>query len=116
MLLRESANRLPGRQEPTRVEYVIGSPSDEVQVRPASGCNGITTKELLRMVNPRPENIPITETTSDEQGRYVAHPIEGEGGANKLNQEVVLLTQRQLTAEFELAELHNKIATANEGA
>ena len=73
---------------------------------------GSPPRELLRMVNPRPENIPITETTSDEQGRYV----EGEGGANKLNQEVVLLTQRQLTAEFELAELHNKIATANEGA
>ena len=28
------------------------------------------------------------------------------------NQEVVIMTQRQLTAEFELAELHNRIATA----
>ena len=103
MLLRESASRLPDRQDPTRVEYVIGPPAVVM---------GSPPREMLRMVNPRPENIPITETTSDEQGGYVTHPIGGEGRTNMLDQEVVLFTQRQLTAEFELAELHIQIATA----
>ena len=70
-------------------------------------------RELTRIMPISPQDVPITDITSDENGRDVA-----EGSQNPksrmlmLNDEVVNMTQRQLTSEFELAELSNIVSEA----
>ena len=57
-----------------------------------------------------PQDIPITDITSDENGRDV---VDGTRNPNDrmlmLNDEVVNMTQRQLTSEIELAEFSNMV-------
>ena len=70
-------------------------------------------RELTRITPISPQDVPITDITSDENGRDVA---EGSQNPNSrmlmLNDEVVNMTQRQLTSEFELAELSNIVSEA----
>ena len=70
-------------------------------------------RELTRITPISPQDIPITDITSDENGRDV---VEGVQNPNNrmlmLNDEVVNMTQRQLTSEFELAEFSNIVSEA----
>ena len=70
-------------------------------------------RELTRIMPISPQDIPITDITSDENGRDV---VEGVQNPNNrmlmLNDEVVNMTQRQLTSEFELAEFSNIVSEA----
>ena len=78
---------------------------------------GNQPRELTRTLTVTPENIPITDITSDEAGGRGT----GGGGRNptdresSLDQEVVTLTQRQLTSEFEAAEMNNLRVEAEVG-
>lgn len=65
-------------------------------------------RELTRTLIATPENTPITDVTSDDTGRRVANTGGNPRSSEmSLNQEVVMLTQRQLTSEFEVAEMNN---------
>ena len=70
-------------------------------------------RELIRITPISPQDVPITDITSDENGRDV---VEGNQNPNSrmlmLNDEVVNMTQRQLTSEFELAEFSNIVSEA----
>ena len=70
-------------------------------------------RELIRITPISPQDVPITDITSDENGRDV---VEGSQNPNSrmlmLNDEVVNMTQRQLTSEFELAEFSNIVSEA----
>ena len=70
-------------------------------------------RELTRAMPISPQNIPINDITSDENGRDA---VMGSRNPNDrllmLNDEVVEMTQRHLTSEFELAELSNHVSEA----
>lgn len=56
-----------------------------------------------------PQNTPIADSTSDETGREaVGESRSPTGRESSLNQEVVVLAQRQLTSGFEVAEMNNQ--------
>ena len=70
-------------------------------------------RELTRITPISPQDIPITDITSDENGRDVVEGIQNPNSRMlMLNDEVVNMTQRQLTSEFELAEFSNIVSEA----
>ena len=83
LFMRESASKLTRGHDTQRVEFVIGSPSDEVRYSPNRAVvMGSPPGELLRVTNPRPENVPIVETLVMSVGDTVLVPsgVRGEQG------------------------------------
>lgn len=57
-----------------------------------------------------PQDVPITDITSDENGRDVTETVQNPNDGNvQLGDEVVEMTQRHLTSEFELAVFSNLV-------
>ena len=80
----------------------LGSPvSPSIAVTLQSPPRELTRPQI------HPEAIPITEVTSDKAGLRAYDPLRDPRKESELNQEVVALTQRQLTSEFEVAEMNN---------
>jgi len=77
------------------------SPSMAAQMRSPPRELTRTTRTLLTT----PQNIPITDVTSGREA--ILHGRNPSVKESSLNQEVVTLTQRQLTSEFEVAEMSN---------
>ena len=70
-------------------------------------------RELTRAMPVSAQNISITDITSDENGRDVIGDIRNPNDRNHpLNHEVVEMTQRHLTSEFEIAEFANRVTEA----
>lgn len=60
-----------------------------------------------------PQNIPINDITSDENGRDVIGRGQNPNDrSHQLNDEVVEMTQRHLTSEFELAVFAKRVTEA----
>ena len=91
---------------------MLGSPLTN-PVGPSRAANMASPpREWTRALPVSPQNVPINDT-SDDNGRDA---VVGNRNPNDrllmLNDEVVEMTQRHLTSEFELAELSNHISEA----
>lgn len=86
--------------------------------------NPVSPSRAIQMMSPpreptrttvmSPYDVPITDVTSDENGRDVVERVLNPSGGNlQLGDEVVEMTQRHLTSEFELAVFSNRV-TENE--
>ena len=113
-LLRESMRENErGNEEQGIRNPILGSPP----INPISPSRAATLasppRELTRVMPLSPQDIPINDITSDENGRDV---VMGNRNPNErllmLNDEVVEMTQRHLISEFELAELANHVSEA----
>ena len=105
-LLAQYRNRTPRGGDQLMGGNLVGSPLES----PVSPSVAVTLRSPPReLTRPQihPEAIPITEVTSDEAGLRVYDPSSDPRRESDLNQEVVALTQRQLTSEFEVAEMNN---------
>ena len=70
-------------------------------------------RELTRASHSEPQNIPITDVTSDENGRNVTGSgRDPNGRKSSMSREISELTQRQLTSEVIIAEMYNQKAEA----
>ena len=98
LLARHHRNRTPRGGDQLIGGNLVGSPLGS-PVSPSIIQS--PPRELTRL------QIPITEVTSDEAGLRAYDPLEDPQRESDLNQEVVVLTQRQLTSEFEVAEMNN---------
>ena len=66
-------------------------------------------RELTRTFQNEPQHIPITDVTSDENGRNVEDPGRDlSGRRSSMSREISELTQRQLTSEVTIAEMFNQ--------
>ena len=66
-------------------------------------------RELTRTFHSEPQHIPITDVTSDENGRNVVDPGRDPNGRRpSMSREISELTQRQLTSEVIIAEMYNQ--------
>ena len=66
-------------------------------------------RELTRTFQSEPQHIPITDVTSDENGRSVVDPgRDPNGRRSSMSRENSELTQRQLTSEVIIAEMYNQ--------
>ena len=66
-------------------------------------------RELTRAFQSEPQHIPITDVTSDENGRNVVDPgRDSSGRRSSMSREISELTQRQLTSEVIIAEMFNQ--------
>ena len=65
-------------------------------------------RELTRAPHSEPQNIPITDVTSDENGRDVmGSGRDPNGRKSAMSREISDLTQKQLTSEVTIAEMNN---------
>ena len=75
---------------------------------------GSPPRELTRAFHSEPQNIPITDVTSDENGRNVTGSgRDPNGRKSSMSREISELTQRQLTSEVILAEMNNQRVEVN---
>ena len=66
-------------------------------------------RELTRTFQNEPQHIPITDVTSDENGRSGVDPgRDPNGRRSSMSREISELTQRQLTSEVIIAEMFNQ--------
>ena len=66
-------------------------------------------RELTRTFHSEPQHIPITDVTSDENGRNVVDPgRDPNDRRSSMSREISELTQRQLTSEVIIAEMYNQ--------
>ena len=94
-----------------RTQPLESSPPDPIS--PSLAAQMTSPPRELRAMPVSPENIPTTDITSDENGRDVVGGIRNPSNRNHpLNQEVVELTQRHVTSEFQIAELANSVTEA----
>ena len=98
----ESRGRIPRGGAPLVGGNLIGFPVDESPISPLMALTLRVTlqsppREMLRATSIQPENLPSIDITNDENGRNAADQGGNDVEANMLNQEVVLLIQRQLT-------------------
>ena len=105
-LIMQHRNRTPRGGEQLIGGNLVGSPlespvSPSVAAALQSPPRELTRPQIL------PEAIPINEVTSDETGFRAIDYSRDTRRESDLNQEVVALTQRQLTSEFEVAEMNN---------
>ena len=105
-LIMQHRNRTPRGGEQLIGGNLVGSPlespvSPSVAAALQSPPRELTRPQIL------PEAIPINEVTSDEAGFRAIDYSRDTQRESDLNQEVVALTQRQLTSEFEVAEMNN---------
>lgn len=111
-LLTEYRDRTPRGGDQIIGGNLLGSPM-ESPISPSQAMQMRSPpSELTRPLPAHPENIPITDFTSDEAGRRVTGVGGGPAMDVSLNQEVVMLTQRQLTSDFEIAEVNSLRAEA----
>ena len=99
-------NRTPRGGDQLIGGNLVGPPLES----PVSPSIAVTLRSPPReLTRPQihPETIPITEVTSDETGVRVYGLLENPHRESDLNEEVVALTQRQLTSEFEVAEMND---------
>ena len=113
-LVRQSRPGNTGRDEgPSLGNLAIGSRTPYPMSPSVATAMASPPRELTRITPISPQDVPITDITSDENGRDV---VEGVQNSNSrmimLNDEVVNMTQRQLTSEFELAEFSNIVSEA----
>ena len=106
LLAQHHRNRTPRGGDQLIGGNLVGSPL-ESPVSPSIAVTLHSPPRELTRPQIHPEAIPITEVTSDEAGLRAYDPSRNPRRESDLNQEVVALTQRQLTSEFEVAEMNN---------
>ena len=110
-LLSQNNMRVTERGERGRINEpnVVGSPSRR-HVSPLIAIQmNSPPRELTRALPSEPQNIPITDVTSDENGRDVMGSVRSPYGRKAaMGHEISELTQKQLTAEVAIAEMANQ--------
>ena len=108
--LQSESNRL---RSPREREQVVGMNLDEL-AKTTTVSPSMATKmkspprELTRTLIVIPQDIPITDITSDETGRDAFGLGRNlSSRESTLSQEVVTLIQKRLTSEFKMAEMNN---------
>ena len=112
-LLAHYRNRTPRGGEQLIGGNLVGSPLGSA-VSPSIAVTLQSPPRELTRPQIHPEAIPITEVTSDEAGLRAYDPLRDPRRESEVNQEVVALTQRQLTSEFEVAEMNNNLRAESE--
>ena len=105
-LIMQHRNRTPRGGEQLIGGNLMGSPL-ESPVSPSMAAALQSPPRELTRPGILPETIPITDVTSDEAGFRAIGQLRDTQRESDLNHEVVALTQRQLTSEFEVAEMNN---------
>ena len=103
MLLQSNREKLAGDRGRVVGSNLVGSPPQ----RPVSPSMAIQMnsppRELTRALPSAPQNIPITDATSDENGRDAPGDRRNSTGRNSmLSRAISELTQKQLTSESEI--------------
>ena len=110
-LLSQNNMRVTERGERGRINEpnVVGSPSRR-HVSPSIAIQmNSPPRELTRALPSEPQNIPITDVTSDENGRDAMGSVRSPYGRKAaMGHEISELTQKQLTAEVAIAEMANQ--------